>query len=36
LGDDIEELLLERGVVVSYESVRNGCDRFGAMYAPAR
>lgn len=33
MGDDIEELLLERGVVVSYESVRNGCDRFGAMYA---
>lgn len=30
---DIEELLLERGVVVSYESVRNWCDRFGAMFA---
>jgi putative transposase len=30
---DIEELLLERGVVVTYESVRNWCDRFGAMFA---
>ncbi|WP_454826786.1 IS6 family transposase [Paraburkholderia xenovorans] len=30
---DIEELLLERGVVVSYESVRNWCDRCGAMFA---
>ncbi|AEA65417.1 IS6 family transposase [Burkholderia gladioli] len=30
---DIEELLLERGVVVSYESVRNWCDRFGAIFA---
>jgi putative transposase len=26
-------LLLERGVVVTYESVRNWCDRFGAMFA---
>jgi len=30
---DIEELLLERGVSVSYESVRNWCDRFGAQFA---
>ncbi|CAB3742445.1 hypothetical protein LMG27174_06866 [Paraburkholderia rhynchosiae] len=30
---DIEELLFERGVVVSYESVRNWCDRFSAMFA---
>ena len=30
---DIEELLLERGVTVSYESVRNWCDRFGAQFA---
>ncbi|WP_186144624.1 IS6 family transposase [Burkholderia gladioli] len=30
---DIEELLLERGVVVSYESVRNWCDRFGMLFA---
>ncbi|MDN7430765.1 IS6 family transposase [Burkholderia sp. AU45388] len=30
---DIEELLLERGVVVSYESVRNWCERFGTMFA---
>nr|WP_290439239.1 IS6 family transposase [Burkholderia plantarii] len=30
---DIEELLLERGVEVTYESVRNWCDRFGAQFA---
>lgn len=30
---DIEELLLERGVTVSYESVRNWCDRFGSQLA---
>jgi putative transposase len=30
---DIEELLLERGVTVSYESVRNWCDRFGPQFA---
>lgn len=30
---DIEELLLERGVEVTYESVRNWCDRFGAQSA---
>ncbi|CAM2161632.1 transposase [Paraburkholderia sacchari] len=30
---DIEELLLERGVSVTYESVRNWCDRFGAQFA---
>jgi putative transposase len=30
---DIEELLLERGVTVSYESVRNWRDRFGAQFA---
>ncbi|MBU9247061.1 IS6 family transposase [Burkholderia multivorans] len=30
---DIEELLLERGVTVTYESVRNWCDRFGAQFA---
>ncbi len=30
---DIEELLLERVVVVSYESVRNWCERFGTMFA---
>jgi len=30
---DIEELLLERGVSVSYESIRNWCDRFGAQFA---
>lgn len=30
---DIEELLLERGVSVTYESVRNWCDQFGAQFA---
>jgi len=30
---DIEELLLERGVTVTYESVRNWFDRFAAMCA---
>jgi putative transposase len=27
---DIEELLLERGVVVTYETIRCWCDKFGA------
>jgi putative transposase len=30
---EIEELLLERGVCVSHESIRNWCDRFGAQFA---
>ncbi|SIT40594.1 transposase (fragment) [Paraburkholderia ribeironis] len=30
---DIEELLLERGVSVTYKSVHNWCDRFGAQFA---
>jgi putative transposase len=30
---DIEELLLERGVTATYESVRSWCDRFGAQFA---
>jgi putative transposase len=30
---EVEELLLERGVCVSYESIRNWCDRFGAQFA---
>jgi putative transposase len=30
---DVEELLLERGVSVTYESIRNWCDRFGAQFA---
>jgi putative transposase len=30
---DVEEMLLERGVCVSYESIRNWCDRFGAQFA---
>jgi putative transposase len=30
---DIEELLFERGVIVSYESIRRRCDKFGASFA---
>jgi len=30
---DIEEVLFERGIVVSYETVRRWCDKFGAGYA---
>ncbi len=30
---DIEDLLAERGVEVSYESVRQWCNRFGPQYA---
>ncbi len=29
---DIEELLAERGVAISYETVRNWCDKFGQRY----
>src|SRR5216684_8980334 len=30
---DVEEMMAERGVVVSYESVREWCLKFGAAYA---
>jgi putative transposase len=30
---DIEELLLERGVVVTYEAIRKWCRKFGQQYA---
>ena len=30
---DIEELLAERGIVVSYESIRLWCNKFGPQYA---
>jgi putative transposase len=30
---DIEELLLERGLVVTYETIRCWCDKFGAGFA---
>jgi putative transposase len=30
---DIEELLFERGVVVSYETIRCWCDKFGTSFA---
>ena len=30
---DVEDLLAERGVIVSYESIRVWCQRFGAQIA---
>ncbi|RJG01989.1 IS6 family transposase [Noviherbaspirillum sedimenti] len=30
---DIEELLFERGVIVSYETIRRWCDKFGRQFA---
>jgi putative transposase len=30
---DVQELMLERGVDVSYETIRAWCDRFGQVYA---
>jgi putative transposase len=30
---DVEELMFERGVQLSYETVRNWCDKFGRDYA---
>src|SRR6201988_5463198 len=30
---DVEELLLERGVVVTYEAIRKWCSKFGQQYA---
>jgi putative transposase len=30
---DVEELLSERGVVVSHETIRRWCDKFGACFA---
>ena len=30
---DIEDLLAERGITVSYESIRQWCDKFGPTYA---
>ena len=30
---DIEELLLERGVIVTYETIRCWCDKFGKEFA---
>jgi len=32
---DVEDLLAERGIVVSYESIRQWCNRFGPEYAHA-
>jgi transposase-like protein len=33
---EIEKLLFERGVIVSYETVRRWCDKFGACFARRR
>jgi putative transposase len=33
---EVEELMLERGIVVSYETVRRWCAKFGQRYAGAR
>jgi putative transposase len=30
---EVEELMLERGVIVSYESIRRWCAKFGRQYA---
>jgi putative transposase len=30
---DVEELLFERGVIVTYETIRCWCDKFGADFA---
>ncbi len=32
---DVEDLLAERGIVVSYETIRNWCNKFGPAYARA-
>jgi len=29
----VEEMMLERGVVVPYETIRQGCAEFGQAYA---
>jgi len=30
---DVEDLLAERGVTVTYETIRQWCSKFGAQYA---
>ena len=30
---DVEDFLAERGIVVSYESIRSWCNKFGPVYA---
>ena len=32
---DVEDLLAERGIIVSYESIRQWCGKFGPTYARA-
>src|SRR5215469_9098166 len=32
---DVEELMFERGVIVSYESIRRWCHKFGPFFAAA-
>ena len=31
---DVEDLLAERGIIVSYEAIRQRCWKFGPDYAP--
>ncbi len=31
---DVEELLAERGIMVTYESIRNWCNHFGPVIRP--
>ena len=33
---EVEELMLERGVAVSYETIRRWCAKFGQAYASGR
>ena len=30
---DVEELMAARGIVLSYETIRQGCQKFGQLYA---
>jgi len=30
---DVEDILAERGIVVSYETIRSWCNKFGPTYA---
>jgi putative transposase len=30
---DVEEMMMERGIVVSYETIRQWCGKFGQTYA---
>jgi putative transposase len=30
---EVEEMMLQRGVIVSYETIRQWCAKFGPVYA---